>query len=381
MPSTYWNANNTFMFHEKVSRTTADFFKKVSDEEELPQNDYWKRFYFGSRQPTWWETLGKSYAVPEAHYWSLWNVLQHGYYQNSGGVQAAGPNSADLLNLIDSRLANKVRDNEFNLGITLAELPETIGFIASAVKRTAGAVKRAKRGDIKGAIKVLSGFKRHPRLANRNVPSVLDTVADNWLGYSLALRPLVADVENAAKFLEKDHSKERVLTVTTKVARDMKMSLGEEHEGAFNHVGKWGGTVVLTGGYRYKVVNNTLHTLQNLGLTNPLTVAWEIVPLSFVVDWFLPVNHFIQNLQPPLGVEFMGGWRAIRCEGHSEFRHSQYASDGTKDESSMRVVETTKWREPSTGFVKPRVIMPDWRLSKGKMATGMSLLWKAGRKG
>jgi hypothetical protein len=32
------------------------------------------------------------------------------------------------------------------------------------------------------------------------------------------------------------------------------------------------------------------------GITNPLLVAWDAVPLSFVVDWFLPVNNWLKQL-------------------------------------------------------------------------------------
>jgi hypothetical protein len=32
---------------------------------------------------------------------------------------------------------------------------------------------------------------------------------------------------------------------------------------------------------------------RSLGMVDPLQVAWEIVPYSFVVDWFLPVGSFL----------------------------------------------------------------------------------------
>jgi hypothetical protein len=35
---------------------------------------------------------------------------------------------------------------------------------------------------------------------------------------------------------------------------------------------------------------------RSLGLLDPLSVAWEILPWSFVVDWFYPVGTFLDNL-------------------------------------------------------------------------------------
>nr|UUW21267.1 MAG: maturation protein [Sanya fiers-like virus 14] len=32
-----------------------------------------------------------------------------------------------------------------------------------------------------------------------------------------------------------------------------------------------------------------------LGLTNPLNTAWELVPFSFVVDWFIPIQQYIEQ--------------------------------------------------------------------------------------
>jgi hypothetical protein len=46
-----------------------------------------------------------------------------------------------------------------------------------------------------------------------------------------------------------------------------------------------------------------------LGLTNPLAIAWELVPFSFVLDWLVPVGTWLQSLDATLGVKFVGGCR------------------------------------------------------------------------
>lgn len=51
----------------------------------------------------------------------------------------------------------------------------------------------------------------------------------------------------------------------------------------------------------------SLSTAQQLGLTNPAQLAWELVPFSFVVDWFIPVGDFFAQLDATLGWSYRGG--------------------------------------------------------------------------
>lgn len=47
--------------------------------------------------------------------------------------------------------------------------------------------------------------------------------------------------------------------------------------------------------------NETLISLASSGVTNPLLVAWELVPFSFVVDWAIPVGAWLESLDAMLG--------------------------------------------------------------------------------
>lgn len=48
---------------------------------------------------------------------------------------------------------------------------------------------------------------------------------------------------------------------------------------------------------RYKPLNNALGTWTSL---NPVSIAWELLPYSFVVDWFLNVGNYVRNLETAL---------------------------------------------------------------------------------
>lgn len=51
-----------------------------------------------------------------------------------------------------------------------------------------------------------------------------------------------------------------------------------------------------------QVTNPNLDLANRLGMLNPASVAWELVPFSFVVDWFLPVGTFLDQLTDFVGI-------------------------------------------------------------------------------
>lgn len=57
----------------------------------------------------------------------------------------------------------------------------------------------------------------------------------------------------------------------------------------------------------YEPSNTFLQAVTNVGLTNPLEVAWELVPFSFVLDWALPIGEWLSVLDADLGWRFRSG--------------------------------------------------------------------------
>lgn len=65
----------------------------------------------------------------------------------------------------------------------------------------------------------------------------------------------------------------------------------------------------------YEIEDPNVAWASSLGLLNPAVLAWESVPFSFVIDWFLPVGNFLQSLSTPLGVKFLSGTQTSVAEG------------------------------------------------------------------
>lgn len=64
-----------------------------------------------------------------------------------------------------------------------------------------------------------------------------------------------------------------------------------------------------TSRYRCKVVSKIRITdpakafAAQMGLTDPASIVWEALPYSFVVDWFLPIQSWLQLQETPKGIE------------------------------------------------------------------------------
>jgi hypothetical protein len=77
-----------------------------------------------------------------------------------------------------------------------------------------------------------------------------------------------------------------------------------------------------------KAENENLNMLSRLGVINPVALVWEIIPFSFVVDWFVNVGAFINSYSDLAGIEIRnpstttfqvcsGSWTWSDAGGHS----------------------------------------------------------------
>ena len=64
-----------------------------------------------------------------------------------------------------------------------------------------------------------------------------------------------------------------------------------------------------TSGYR---------SMQQLGFANPVGIAWELIPLSFVADWAFNIGSYL-DLQTSLwGLKVLDAGYSLKCEAYAE---------------------------------------------------------------
>lgn len=213
--------------------------------------------------------------------------------------------------IIDALL--KLKDQRINLAQAYAERKMTADLVANSLNRIANSVLALRRGNWRQAGKWLKqNWKKAP---------------GSWLEYQYGWNPLMSDVFGACEALKKQpleqwlvsvKSSAKDITRTTSVAGAFNGTTPSPHERV----------VQFTEGHfirlDYEPGNTFMSTVSSLGLTNPLQLAWELVPYSFVIDWFLPIGDWLSAMDAATGFKFYAGSitnRREQYEWHDNLRY------------------------------------------------------------
>lgn len=198
-----------------------------------------------------------------------------------------GSYPSDHESRVVNRLADKVRGHNFNAAVNIGELKESVRMVGGTARTLATSFVRLKRRDFRGALKALG--------VDANRTQVLKVQSDArfgagnaWLGMQYGWLPLIGAARDAA---EACGSRLRPRTATFKTI--MKASEGE----VFGTGGNFSATGFANRSYQmlWRISEQEqFTTLEEFGFLEPELVAWELMPYSFVVDWFIPIGNFLQ---------------------------------------------------------------------------------------
>jgi hypothetical protein len=261
-----------------------------------------------------------------------------------------------------------LKDQRVNLGVALAEAQRTADFVGS----TANTIALSARDFMRGRLR--RSFQRLGAGDYRNYPK-------GWLGWQYAATPLMSDVYGACEELDKRRDPfEWVITSKARARRTYRQSTELNLQPTI-----YPGSVLvddLTVSYftrlDYYPANNFLSKLSSVGVTNPLEIVWELVPFSFVFDWFVPVGEWLSTMDATLGFKFLSGStteyrNAVRKvkPGNAKMT-SKYISEGYSFSGSARALSVIRTPHATSPLVAaPRVKNP---ISLTHMANGLSLL-------
>lgn len=262
-------------------------------------------------------------------------------------------------NSVISQLLNRARAAEFNLPVFFGEARSTLNMVLSTAQTLARSFRRLRRGDVLGAYSSL-GMTTPPRRSvnrfNRHYGrDAVRAASGRWLEMQYGWIPLLLEVKNAAEQLAEfglDDDK----TFGRVYARSQLRSVIDETAvvevsppGFARRVGTQQESFRATWIFQPTELNN----LGSLGLLNPLTVAWELLPLSFVVDWMFPIGRYLESLDVPLRFNHKGGtlgYARTVSTSYTNFTRDGVNGVGTYESTFVKVTRDPFTSIPSLGL-------------------------------
>lgn len=209
---------------------------------------------------------------------------------------------------LQNRLLTAIRSHDFNLGVAVAEGKETVKLITNTAVTLAKVLKYTKRGQFRKAVESLmlddtrqlktqfQGNGRARELLSRRRFTSQD-VAGRWLELQYGWLPLMGDVHAAAEAYASFYEKPRSICVRARTKVDWAPQQISSYPTLINANCLTRQSKVV----RAYIRESDASWSRTLGLQNPLAIVWELVPYSFVADWFIPIGDWFATLDlPPL---------------------------------------------------------------------------------
>ena len=181
--------------------------------------------------------------------------------------------------------------------------------------------------------------------------------ADLFLSYKMGVVPLLHDLEGAVKILSQNKALRRTAR-SSEVLSTVDTSVQMLDDNGVT----WGITKsssrILS--IRYGILYEDTavgRAVAQLGLSRPLTSAWELVPYSFVVDWFVGVGDWLDANQPSLASKTLCAWASTRDQ-----RSLVATINQTRNTESGDVTSVRSWSGTLTAIERHNVRNP-WNVN------------------
>lgn len=190
--------------------------------------------------------------------------------------------------------------------LTLLDSKGSVSMIANRLVQLGKIALAVKRMDLTGAMKYFghTGAKFTTRRGvtklNKPIPGVpmsnkwakkgIKDASSAWLEFTFGWSPLVQDVKQQMKVLERDYIVNETIrrSSTGHSTNNSRVYMFEEvYTSTDTRIGFKA---------QIQVKNPNADLMNRLGFSDPLQVAWDFIPFSFVADWALNVNGWLKNM-------------------------------------------------------------------------------------
>lgn len=233
-----------------------------------------------------WRRIERAFDLPYGDV----SFYSRGYISGYAAVR-----SNDAINNAITKALNKLGDGKASLGAALAESRSTFNMIADTSSALLRAYRAVKRGNLREAAKYLG-------VQYKDIYTFRSS-AKAWLQLKYGWLPLMQDIHEGYNYLRDLSGQPLLLRVQEGAVRTDSFSATTSRFSMnyqVKQVGYCGITAAVTGDFA--------RGFNQGGLLNPLEVAWEVVPFSFLLDWFVPVGNVLQSYSGSAGLAFVDGY-------------------------------------------------------------------------
>jgi len=278
---------------------------------------------------------------------------------NANWGNSWGGNIQAVHNKVYSEFLDKVREAP-GIGTDLAEYKETLKLVGTVGRALLHPLTTFGTLFAREANQV---FKYGGYKSIAEIPLVLCPNA--WLAWHFGVDPLIKDYHSLLSRLA-----EPATPMKVEVKKSSKGTYIKSSNGQFDNF-KWRQGVKLQAEVLRK--NENLSLWNDIGLVNPAAIAWELVPFSFVVDWFYPIGQYISSVTDLLGYDIQNPQRAWRAEANGSRSYRYPAVVKTKEGSAnFTAYRFERALDPIT--MKLQRVRAPGKVSAVRGATAISLL-------
>lgn len=232
-------------------------------------------------------------------------VIDPAYIDGEGGP-VAQYNAEERCHV---EVINKLTDGKLQLGADAAEIKKTLNMIASSTHDVLSAYRSLRRGNFTRAL-------QHLRLGGHSFKASRHNLSGRWLELQYGWLPTLGTISDGAALIQRRAAESRApMSVTRTIVVPIPHNKFRNFSRGTSY--STSGTLSVRTKIWYRIASDTAHLASQIGVSNPAAIAWELVPFSFVLDWFLPVGNLMSQFSDTNGLDFISAHTTWRSSGTS----------------------------------------------------------------
>lgn len=287
-----------------------------------------------------------------------------GFGEDYGYVfdEAEAASQASVYNEVVRKLYDQLRDSDLNLSTDIAEWKQLDRMLEGAFRTAAPRLYRWARK-----------AKNHAK-PGMTLDEGRMAIGNAWLAYTYGWRPLLSSIWGLLNFERSICSKRKLKARAKRVVVWSRSVPGVGTTPPYHYTVRHSRRCEI--GMTYRVSSPNLFDVTRITSVNPIAIAWELMPYSFVVDWFVDVGGYMRDMEQSffLGLDFSSGYTTYTDKVIVFGRYSGSWGAGTAINAPFRTVKTRLHREPLLGPPKPRLPRFEPHLGWRRLTSAAALL-------